>query len=178
MRVLVYMMVGFLAFGCVDVNLKSDIGEAKYFDMDIDSNDFLECQKYSDVVGILNFTSAQIYDSRDIIKKSGINIEKLSTKWIISPKNALSNIVSKELLKSCIRGVNPPFSPQRVDKFLKVHILEIGDFISKDGDFARVAITYDIIEERTNKTLSNGFLKREIEIKDSSDEGIDRKSVV
>lgn len=124
--VAIWAILGAFFSACVDINLKSELPKVDYYALDNIALSRVNCGT-SDIVAIeaieipARLAGKNIFysDKNRISKVEGINLND-------SLKGSLESMLIKSLANHCIKAITPPFSGIKIERFLRVKVIDFG----------------------------------------------------
>lgn len=124
--VAIWAILGAFFSACVDINLKSELPKVDYYALDNIALSRTNCGT-SDIVAIeaieipARFAGKNIfYNDKNLISKvEGINLND-------SLKGSIESMLIKSLANHCIKAITPPFSGIKIERFLRIKVIDFG----------------------------------------------------
>lgn len=119
-------VVGAFFSACVDINLKSELPKVDYYALDNINIEAKNCGAH-DIVGLESIEIPQSLAGRNLTYKDGNRVHKVERINLNdSLKPNIETMLIKSLANHCIRAITPPFSGIKIERFLRVKILDFG----------------------------------------------------
>lgn len=128
---------------CVDINLKSELPKVDYYALDNIALEAKNCGAH-DIVGLESIEIPQSLAGRNLTYKDGNRVHKVERINLNdSLKANIETMLIKSLANHCIRAITPPFSGIKIERYLRVKMLDFG--AEKGVESAR-----DLVESAQN----------------------------
>lgn len=168
-RILIFALAVMFS-GCFDINLKSELPEINYYDLDNNkASDSPSCGAYN-FIALNKIDIPSQFGANKILLKNNAKITYLPSVVLIkSLKESLESIIIKKFNARCIKTIIPPFSAIKIEQILQIKLLDFG--LDSNDNSANVAIFYQI--SQNGQILQSGILNAESKSDDlSSDSAI------
>lgn len=154
-----------LFIGCIDINLKNELPELNYFDLDkLKSKTTEHCEAYN-FIALGNIDIPSEYKINKVLYKTKNKVSYLTNIRLIKPLNeSLESMIIKEFNSKCIKTIIPPFSSLNIDSYLKIKVLDFS--INQNDKEAIFAIFYQISSQ--GSILQSGILDSKISFNDNA----------
>lgn len=119
-------IVGAFFSACVDINLKSELPKVDYYTLDNIALEAKNCGAH-DIVGLESIEIPQSLAGRNLTYKDGNRVHKVERINLNdSLKANIETMLIKNLANHCIRVITPPFSGIKIERYLRVKMLDFG----------------------------------------------------
>lgn len=119
-------IVGAFFSACVDINLKSELPKVDYYTLDNIALEAKNCGAH-DIVGLESIEIPQSLAGRNLNYKDGNRVHKIERINLNdSLKANIETMLIKNLANHCIRAITPPFSGIKIERYLRVKMLDFG----------------------------------------------------
>lgn len=119
-------IVGAFFSACVDINLKSELPKVDYYALDNINIEAKNCGAH-DIVGLESIEIPQSLAGRNLAYKDGNRVHKVERINLNdSLKANIETMLIKSLANHCIRVITPPFSGIKIERYLRVKMLDFG----------------------------------------------------
>lgn len=135
-------IVGAIFSACVDINLKSELPKVDYYTLDNIALEAKNCGAH-DIVGLESIEIPQSLAGRNLTYKDGNRVHKIERINLNdSLKANIETMLIKSLANHCIRVITPPFSGIKIERYLRVKMLDFGaekgvESVESSGDSTR-----------------------------------------
>lgn len=135
-------IVGAIFSACVDINLKSELPKVDYYTLDNIALEAKNCGAH-DIVGLESIEIPQSLAGRNLTYKDGNRVHKIKRINLNdSLKANIETMLIKNLANHCIRVITPPFSGIKIERYLRVKMLDFGaekgvESVESSGDSTR-----------------------------------------
>lgn len=118
--------MGAIFSACVDINLKSELPKVDYYALDNIAIEAKNCGAH-DIVGLESIEIPQSLAGRNLTYKDGNRVHKIERINLNdSLKANIETMLIKNLANHCIRVITPPFSGIKIERYLRVKMLDFG----------------------------------------------------
>lgn len=180
-------IVGAFFSACVDINLKSELPKVDYYALDNIALEAKNCGAH-DIVGLESIEIPQSLAGRNLNYKDGNRVHKVERINLNdSLKANIETMLIKSLANHCIRVITPPFSGIKIERYLRVKMLDFGaekgvelamessgdstsDSIESAQNLARVSFAF--VLHQNGAILQSGIITKTSPIEKFNDEGI------
>lgn len=119
-------VIGAFFSACVDINLKSELPKVDYYTLDNINIEAKNCGAH-DIVGLESIEIPQSLAGRNLTYKDGNRVHKVERINLNdSLKANIETMLIKSLANHCIRVITPPFSGIKIERYLRVKMLDFG----------------------------------------------------
>lgn len=183
MKLLMFIALGVLMCGCVDVKIASEMPRVEYYSLQNPSSSLQSsvaqaktgqdskarfkspCQAAKSMrLGVLDMAASTPFDSSAIytLHKESLQMRALSSmQWINSPKEMLKIALLNELQNHCFNVASTPFGTQKLDKILKTTLLSL-QVVDEGGSLrAEVSIFYELLDSAHYRAKSGTITRFE-----------------
>lgn len=134
------VFVGIFLSACVDINLKSELPEVDYYELDNIKADEMHCEAYS-LIALENIDIPQSLAGKNIIYKDDSRISTIKgINLNDSLKSSVESMLIKNFSNSCIKIITSPFSGIKLEQYLRIKFLDF--HIVKDVDSTRAIVSF------------------------------------
>lgn len=136
---------------CVDINLKSELPKVDYYTLDNIALEAKNCGAH-DIVGLESIEIPQSLAGRNLTYKDGNRVHKIERINLNdSLKANIETMLIKSLANHCIRVITPPFSGIKIERYLRVKMLDFGaeKGVESSGDSSDDSMS-DLVESAQN----------------------------
>ena len=117
---------------CVDINLKSELPKADYYALDNIAIEAKNCEAH-EFVALEAVEIPQRLAGRNLTYKDGNRIHKIERVNLSDTLKAnIETMLIKSFANHCIKAITPPFSGIKMERYLRVKMLDFG--VEKRGD--------------------------------------------
>lgn len=151
-------VMGAFFSACVDINLKSELPKVDYYTLDNIAIEAKNCGAH-DIVALESIEIPQSLAGRNLTYKEGNRVHKVERINLNdSLKANIESILIKSLANHCIRVITPPFSGMKIERYLRIKMLDFGaekgvestrDLVESNGDSSDDS-TSDLVESAQN----------------------------
>ena len=158
---------------CVDINLKSELPKVDYYELDNIVANAQNCEAYT-IIALENIEIPQSFAGRNIFYKEGNRIRNLDgVRLNDNLKQSLESMLIKNFANHCIKAITPPFSGIKLERFLRIKLLNFNANRAADSSAessAVVSFAYQIYQN--GSILQSGIITKQSKIDDFSGEMI------
>ena len=123
---------------CVDINLKSELPKADYYALDNIAIEAKNCEAH-ELVALEAVEIPQRLAGRNLTYKDGNRIHKIERVNLSDTLKAnIETMLIKSFANHCIKAITPPFSGIKMERYLRVKMLDFG--VEKRGDSAESSV--------------------------------------
>ena len=182
-------VMGAFFSACVDINLKSELPKVDYYTLDNIAIEAKNCGAH-DIVALESIEIPQSLAGRNLTYKEGNRVHKIERINLNdSLKANIESMLIKSLANHCIRAITPPFSGMKIERYVRVKMLDFGaekgvestrDLVESNGDssnFTKKAqnlarISFAFVLHQNGVILQSGIITKTSSIEKFNDEGI------
>ncbi|MGX2982843.1 hypothetical protein [Helicobacter sp. 23-1045] len=133
-------LCGAIMSACVDINLKSELPKVEYYELDNVRVEVPKCGAW-EIIALEGIEIPQSLAGKNILRKNGDLVRSVDgVRLNEGIKSSFESMLIKTFAKHCLKIITPPFSGIKVEKFLRIKVLDFGaDFANRAGDSANRA---------------------------------------
>lgn len=153
----------FMLGACVSVDIKTEIPEISLFDISFGNESESTKNKSDQAYGII-FVASMPYDSTDIFKldSQSLQLKALpNMQWVTKPRDMLSSSLVGMMNTQGFNAVRAPFGSTKLAYTLKIHIDKILIVQKGSGQYATIALHFELINTKDLHPLKNGIITQE-----------------
>ena len=150
---------------CVDINLKSELPKADYYALDNIAIEAKNCEAH-ELVALEAVEIPQRLAGRNLTYKDGNRIHKIERVNLSDTLKAnIETMLIKSFANHCIKAITPPFSGIKMERYLRVKMLDFG--VEKRGDSVESSV------ESTESSVDSSVESSVDSSVDSADSSVD-----
>lgn len=196
-----WAVMGAFFSACVDINLKSELPKVDYYTLDNIAIEAKNCGAH-DIVALESIEIPQHLAGRNLTYKKGNRVHKIERINLNdSLKANIESMLIKSLANHCIRAITPPFSGMKIERYLRIKMLDFGaekgvestrDLVESNGDSSDdlvesaqnlgrnstknaqnlARVSFAFVLHQNGVILQSGIITKTSPIENFSDEGI------
>ncbi|MGX3010389.1 hypothetical protein ACWIUD_02330 [Helicobacter sp. 23-1044] len=115
-----------LMSACVDINLKSELPKVEYYELDNVRVEVPKCGAW-EIIALEGIEIPQSLAGKNILRKNGDLVRSVDgVRLNEGIKSSFESMLIKTFAKHCLKIITPPFSGIKVEKFLRIKVLDFG----------------------------------------------------
>lgn len=177
-----------LCIACVDINLKSEMPNLDYYKLDNIATNNKSCGAYT-MLGLQKLDIPRAMAGKNILYLNGNvirNVKGISLNENLGDE--LESMIIKNFANHCIKAITPPFSGIKLEKFLRIKLIDFmavenydkSDSVELDteirtklGDVKHIAkVSFMFVLHQNGEILQSGIITEYSGIEDFSGEYI------